>query len=85
MKCPKCGNEAGNAKFCPECGAPLNGPMEVQHEEAYKGGKPKKKKGCGCATVFIVFFALMLIGGLLIEYERDKQWSQRVTVVGQTA
>lgn len=44
MKCPKCGNESGNAKFCPECGAPLNGPMEVQHEEAYKGGKPKKKK-----------------------------------------
>lgn len=39
MKCPKCGNESGNAKFCPECGAPLNGPMEVQHEEAYKGWK----------------------------------------------
>ena len=71
MKCPKCGNEAGNAKFCPECGAPLNGPMEVQHEEAYKGGKPKKKKGCGCATVFIVFFALMLIGGLLTAISPD--------------
>lgn len=71
MKCPKCGNEAGNAKFCPECGAPLNGPVEVQHEEAYKGGKPKKKKGCGCATVFIVFFALVLIGGLLTAISPD--------------
>lgn len=71
MKCPKCGNEVGNAKFCPECGAPLNESVEIQHEEAYKGGKTKKKKGCGCATVFIVFFALMLIGGLLTAISPD--------------
>lgn len=24
MKCPKCGNEIENAKFCPECGTPFD-------------------------------------------------------------
>lgn len=69
MKCPKCGNEVGNEKFCPECGTALNGPTEVQHEEAYKGGKPKKKKGCGCLIAILVLVAL----GLMVSFSQAVQ------------
>ncbi|WOC33020.1 MULTISPECIES: zinc ribbon domain-containing protein [Caproicibacterium] len=31
MKCPKCGFEAGEAKFCPECGEKLKGPDEKRN------------------------------------------------------
>ena len=44
MKCPKCGNEAGNAKFCPECGAPLNGRWKSNTKKRIRVESLKRKK-----------------------------------------
>ena len=56
MKCPKCGSEVQESKFCSECGAPLSEETAAQEKaQANSKKKPKKKRGCG--TVFLVFFA----------------------------
>lgn len=46
MKCPKCGSEVQESKFCSECGAPLIYEAVAQ-EKAQAGSKkkPKKKRG----------------------------------------
>ena len=41
MYCPDCGNDAGEAKFCPECGANLAGVKDAL------GGKPAKSADGG--------------------------------------
>lgn len=46
MKCPKCGAEIGNVKFCPECGAPVSSDAVVSTK--------KKGPGCGCAVAVSV-------------------------------
>lgn len=60
MKCPKCGSEVQESKFCSECEAPLSEETAAQEKaQANSKKKPKKKRGCG--TVFLVFFAFILI------------------------
>lgn len=74
MKCPKCGSKVQESKFCSECGAPLSEETAAQEKaQANSKKKPKKKRGCG--TVFLVFFAFILIGGFLTAIE-DPQFSQ---------
>ena len=48
MICPKCGKDAGEAKFCPECGENLSAPSENETkteivQENKTVAKPKKK------------------------------------------
>lgn len=55
MKCPKCGAEIGNVKFCPECGAPVSSDAVVSTK--------KKGPGCGCAvavSVALIVFVFMI-------------------------
>ena len=52
MKCPKCGSEVQESKFCSECGAPLIDEAVAQ-EKAQAGSKKKPKKKRGCGTVFL--------------------------------
>ena len=40
MKCPKCGSEVQESKFCSECGAPLIDEAVAQ-EKAQAGSKKK--------------------------------------------
>lgn len=48
MKCPKCGSEVQESKFCSECGAPLSEETAAQEKaQANSKKKPKKKRGCG--------------------------------------
>lgn len=54
MKCKKCGTEAGNARYCPNCGAELNG-QDVQDV-------PKKKKKKWIPIVVVVVLILAVIG-----------------------
>ena len=42
MKCPKCGAEIENVKFCPECGAPVASGFVTAAIESDE--KPEKKK-----------------------------------------
>lgn len=83
MKCPKCGSEVQESKFCSECGAPLTDEAVVQ-EKAQASSKKKPKKKRGCCTVFLVFFALTLIGGFLTAIE-DPQYSQSSSAGKQAA
>lgn len=64
MKCPNCGTEVGNAKFCTECGAPLKAGLVrgTAPQEDNKKKKPKRK-GCGCLTAIVVVLVLGIIGG----------------------
>lgn len=83
MKCPKCGSEVQESKFCSECGAPLIGEAVAQGKaQASSKKKPKKKRGC--CTVFLVFFAFILIGGFLTAIE-DPQFSQSASAGRQAA
>ena len=83
MKCPKCGSEVQESKFCSECGAPLSEETAAQEKaQANSKKKPKKKRGCG--TVFLVFFAFILIGGFLTAIE-DPQFSQSASAGRQAA
>lgn len=50
MFCPKCGKDAGEAKYCPECGEILTQEFIAINETNFR--KKKKKKGC--------FFALLI-------------------------
>ena len=43
MICPKCGKDAGEAKFCPECGTNLNASAEEAKNELPKVKNSKKK------------------------------------------
>lgn len=64
MKCPKCGAEIENVKFCPECGAPVaSGSVTAAIESDEKSEKKKKGHGCGCAvavSVALIVFVLMM-------------------------
>lgn len=64
MKCPKCGAEIENVKFCPECGAPVaSGSVTAAIESDEKPEKKKKGHGCGCAvavSVALIVFVLMM-------------------------
>nr|DAI02553.1 MAG TPA: Host cell surface-exposed lipoprotein [Caudoviricetes sp.] len=64
MKCPKCGAEIENVKFCPECGAPVaSGSVTAAIESDEKPETKKKSHGCGCAvavSVALIMFVLML-------------------------
>lgn len=83
MKCPKCGSEVQESKFCSECGAPLSEETAAQ-EKAQENSKKKPKKKRGCGTVFLVFFAFILIGGFLTAIE-DPQFSQSASAGRQAA
>lgn len=43
MKCPKCGAEIENVKFCPECGAPVASGSVTAAIESDKNLKRRKK------------------------------------------
>lgn len=64
MKCPKCGAEIENVKFCPECGAPVaSGSVTAAIESDEKPEKKKKGHGCGCAvavSVALIVFVFMM-------------------------
>ena len=66
MFCPNCGKDIGNAKFCPECGAPSIRSEETQKKEnlsiqeiSSEAQKPKKKPGC--LMVFLVFVLISML------------------------
>ena len=47
MKCPKCGAEVGNTKFCEYCGSQLTAEMQKEQERLNKEGCPK----CGSSNI----------------------------------
>ncbi|MBR4451053.1 MAG: zinc ribbon domain-containing protein [Clostridia bacterium] len=57
MNCPKCGKDAGESKFCPECGASITGDVtpDTQNEKS----KPKKKK---TGLIVVLVLALIVVG-----------------------
>lgn len=63
MYCSNCGKEIGDAKFCPECGAPVNQRQSTQQpEREVKMNKPKKpiyKK-----VWFWVIIVILLLGSV---------------------
>lgn len=66
MFCSNCGKDIGNAKFCPECGAPSTRPEETPNREnlniqeiSSETQKPKKKPGC--LMVFLVFVLISML------------------------
>ena len=62
MKCPNCGTEVGDAKFCTECGTPMkNGVKRYSVQEQPEKENPKKRKGLGCFTVIIIVLILWII------------------------
>lgn len=59
MNCPKCGTDVGSAKYCPNCGAPID-PSVAQQTNA--SAQPPKKKGGPLKIVLIVLGVLVVIG-----------------------
>jgi len=62
MFCNNCGHKVeGVEKFCPQCGAPLESPVEVR-----KGGSSRWLKivGIAGAAVLIIVIVALLIGGI---------------------
>ncbi|WP_022765313.1 zinc ribbon domain-containing protein [Butyrivibrio sp. XPD2006] len=47
MKCPSCGAEVGNSKFCEFCGAQISLEMKKEQEQLNKQGCPK----CGSSNI----------------------------------
>lgn len=78
MKCLRCGSEAGNAKFCPECGAPMMVAPPQQVPPPLNSGRsnvpplpppqiqpaPKKKKG-GIKTGLLIAGAIFVGAAVL--------------------
>lgn len=66
MKCPNCGTEVGDAKFCTECGTPMKSDVKRYSQPEPEKEKPKKKKGLGCFTVIIfvlIFWIIVVASG----------------------
>lgn len=61
MKCPNCGTEVGDAKFCTECGTPLKNGVNWYSPPKPDEENQKKKKKLGCFTVIIVILILWII------------------------
>ena len=47
MKCPSCGGEIGNSKFCQFCGSQISYDMKREQEQLNKAGCPK----CGSSNI----------------------------------
>ena len=47
MKCPSCGAEIGNTKFCEYCGSQISSEMQKEQEQLNKKGCPK----CGSTNI----------------------------------
>lgn len=47
MKCPNCGAEIGNTKFCEYCGSQITADMQKEQEQLKKKGCPK----CGSSNI----------------------------------
>ena len=47
MKCPNCGAEVGNTKFCEFCGSQITAEMQKEQERINKAGCPK----CGSSNI----------------------------------
>ena len=47
MKCPSCGAEVGNTKFCEYCGSQISAEMQKEQEQLNKSGCPK----CGSTNI----------------------------------
>ena len=47
MKCPNCGAEIENAKFCEYCGSQITTEMQKEQEQLNKKGCPK----CGSSNI----------------------------------
>lgn len=45
MNCPKCGNEAGESKFCPECGFDMTNGIQTESEVNEKDISKKENSG----------------------------------------
>lgn len=69
MICPNCGKDAGDAKFCPECGAPISTqPPQPPKEGAWSGvvpEEPKKKKKGGCLKIGLIVLAVFVVLGII--------------------
>ena len=55
MKCPKCGAEIENVKFCPECGAPVaSGSVTAAIESDEKPEKKKKVTDADARSLLVL-------------------------------
>jgi hypothetical protein len=45
MKCPNCGSEVGNAKFCPECGTAISAVTDNNSSKGKEESPKRKRKG----------------------------------------
>lgn len=69
MFCPKCGKDAGNAKFCPECGTAISGsepsiqspPSSIGLSGRVVRRKPVTKKNHGALIAVLVFLAMIVL------------------------
>ena len=77
MICPKCGKDAGAAKFCPECGEILAQESIATNETNPQ--KKKKKKGCFFALLIPVILCILFVVGIkvgFIQFENTAKMTQ---------
>ena len=73
MKCPKCGSEAGNGKFCLNCGTALNQttpqqsniPPQPQSRASYQSPVQSPKKRGGCLKVGLIVLGVIVVIGII--------------------
>lgn len=73
MKCPNCGSEVDNVKFCPECGAQIAQEESNQKGKLLKPEKPKKKRH-GCLMVVLFFVAIIFVAALVHKPVAPDDW-----------
>lgn len=74
MNCPKCGQNIGNTKFCPFCGAATDQaapqqpnapqPMPTQNNNQAPAIQPPKKKG-GCLKIGLIVVGVIVVLGVI--------------------
>ncbi len=100
MICPKCGKDAGDAKFCPECGEKMTLPVDTAEGsnateekeqpavvEITQPAKKSKKKLIAVAVVAVVVVVLIIVfagGKSGIEKEIVGTWKGNLTWSGST-
>lgn len=76
MKCSRCGKEnKDTAKYCSECGAPLEQPEHSGEEKKKTSGKNKWLTGAG---IVILIAVLIAVGMVLFQKKKEKEFQQLV-------
>ena len=80
--CRECGQEIGEAKFCPECGAGQAAPVQ-QKPPPYQAPPPVEKPSQGAKKPILGFIGMLVMaGGLCVAMVGDTGFGMTVLVIG---